>query len=171
MWGHSKGAWWGSLFLAARPTLFASALLVGGYCSPKLSLLGWSRLVHMLIHSFMRSFACSCVCMLFVGFLAAYACVFACWPALSTCRLVVLALSACLLACVFVRLLVRPIHGCCVLHHCGRQQQHRRHRRCDHLHQYRHPFRNNRVLLAIVVIGVGIHRHRASVAIASHRHA
>jgi hypothetical protein len=42
LWGHSKGAWWGSLFLATRPTLFTSALLAGGYCSPKLSLLGWS---------------------------------------------------------------------------------------------------------------------------------
>ena len=54
LWGNSKGAWWGAMFLAARPTLFFSALLAGGYSSPKLSLPGRSRRlvhIHMLIHS------------------------------------------------------------------------------------------------------------------------
>ena len=32
--GFSKGAWWGGLFLATKPTLFHGAVLLAGYCSP-----------------------------------------------------------------------------------------------------------------------------------------
>ena len=32
--GFSKGAWWGGLFLAMKPTLFHGAVLLAGYCSP-----------------------------------------------------------------------------------------------------------------------------------------
>ncbi len=34
MMGFSKGAWWGSLFLAARAGLFDAAVLLGGYSTP-----------------------------------------------------------------------------------------------------------------------------------------
>ena len=36
--GHSKGAWWGGLFLKEAPEVFSTALLVAGYSSPQLHL-------------------------------------------------------------------------------------------------------------------------------------
>jgi hypothetical protein len=36
--GHSKGAWWGGLFLKEAPAVFSTALLVAGYSSPRMHL-------------------------------------------------------------------------------------------------------------------------------------
>ncbi len=45
--GHSKGAWWGSIFLAVRLDVFHAAVLVGGYSTPKRQGIQRSRVAHL----------------------------------------------------------------------------------------------------------------------------
>ena len=152
VWGHSKGAWWGSLFLATRPRLFASALLSGGYCSPNLSLLGLSCLVlSACVCSSVGIFAGACM-----HWLLAFVPL---WHGPHACL--------CLRLCLHV----------CSNRSCGsgdgdrHQLCHCHHHRC-HLCQRRHLFHH------IHVLSYHRHRsspfichHRASVEIASHRYA